>query len=156
MPKPPPDLVIRPLRPDERAAWEPLWQGYLTFYESRVSPETTDVLWQRLHDPNEPMFVLGAYSHEGSRERLIGIVQYLFHRSCWTIGDYCYLQDLFVVPEARALGAGRALIGAVEQAARAQGASRVHWLTKEDNHSARALYDQLAERSGFIQYRKLF
>ena len=98
------------------------------------------------------MFVLGAYSGG----RLIGIVQYLFHRSCWTIGDYCYLQDLFVVHGARGLGAGRALIEAVEQAARAHGASRVHWLTKEDNHTARALYDRLAERSGFIQYRKLF
>ncbi|MGV3635369.1 MAG: GNAT family N-acetyltransferase, partial [Pseudorhodoplanes sp.] len=146
MPKPS-DLVIRPLDPDERAAWEPLWQGYLTFYESRVSPETTDVLWQRLHDPDEPMFVLGAFSGG----RLVGMAQYLFHRSCWTIGDYCYLQDLFVVPEARGLGVGRALIEAVEQAARAYGASRVHWLTKEDNHSARALYDTLADRSGFIQ-----
>jgi GNAT superfamily N-acetyltransferase len=148
----PPDLVIRPLNPDERAVWQPLWQGYLTFYESQVSPETTDMLWQRLHDPAEPMSVLGAFSGG----RLIGIVQYLFHRSCWTIGDYCYLQDLFVVPEARGLGAGRALIQAVEQAARAYGASRVHWLTKEDNHAARALYDKLADRSGFIQYRKLF
>lgn len=152
MPKPEPDLVIRPLEPDERAAWEPLWQGYLTFYESQVTPETTEVLWQRLHDPNEPMFVLGAFIGG----RLIGIVQYLFHRSCWTIGDYCYLQDLFVSPEARGTGAGRALIEAVERAARAHGASRVHWLTKEDNHTARALYDKLADRSGFIQYRKLF
>jgi GNAT superfamily N-acetyltransferase len=152
MPKPPPDLVIRPLRPDERAAWEPLWQGYLTFYESQVSPEATDMLWQRLHCEHEPMFVFGAYS-DG---RLIGITHYLFHRSCWTIGDYCYLQDLFVAPEARGLGAGRALIEAVEHAAREKGASRVHWLTKEDNHTARALYDKLAERSGFIQYRKLF
>ena len=152
MPTPPSDLVIRPLGPDERGAWEPLWQGYLTFYESQVSPETTDVLWQRLHDPDEPMFVLGAFSGG----RLVGIVQYLFHRSCWTIGDYCYLQDLFVVPEARGLGAGRTLIEAVEKAARAHGASRMHWLTKEDNHAARALYDTLADRSGFIQYRKLF
>ena len=149
---PPHDLIIRPLRPDERAEWEPLWQGYLTFYETRVSPETTDVLWQRLHDPSEPMFALGACV-DG---RLIGIVHYIFHRSCWTIGDYCYLQDLFVAPDARKSGAGRALIEAVERAAREKGASRVHWLTKEDNHTARALYDQLAERSGFIQYRKLF
>ncbi|MGD9924931.1 MAG: N-acetyltransferase family protein [Pseudorhodoplanes sp.] len=151
MPKSPPELVIRPLEPDERADWEPLWQGYLKFYESRVSPETTDMLWRRLHDPNEPMFVLGACSGG----RLVGIAQYLFHRSCWTIGDYCYLQDLFVVPERRGFGAGRALIRAVEQAARAHGASRVHWLTQEDNRQARALYDKLADRSGFIQYRKI-
>jgi GNAT superfamily N-acetyltransferase len=152
MPKPRPDLFIRPLEPQDRAAWEPLWYDYLAFYESQVSRETTDVLWRRFHDPGEPMVVLGAFSGG----RLVGIVHYLFHRSCWTIGDYCYLQDLFVAPHVRGLGAGRALIAAVEQAARAHGASRVHWLTREDNHAARALYDKLADRSGFIQYRKLF
>jgi GNAT superfamily N-acetyltransferase len=152
MSKPPPDLIIRSLDPNEREAWEPLWNGYLTFYDSQVSSETTRVLWQRFHDPREPMFVLGAFAGT----RLIGIVHYLFHRSCWTVSDYCYLQDLFVAPEARGLGAGRALIETVEQAARAHGASRVYWLTKEDNHTARALYDKLADRSGFIQYRKLF
>jgi len=146
------DLVIRPVGPGERAAWEPLWNGYLTFYESSVSKETTDVLWKRLHDPAEPMHLLGAYQNG----RLIGIAQYVFHRSCWSIGDYCYLQDLFVAPDVRGGGAGRALIAAVEGEARKAGASRVHWLTKEDNHSARALYDQMADRSGFIQYRKLF
>ncbi len=88
--------------------------------------------------------------------RSIGIAHYLFHRSCWTIGDYCYLQDLFVAEEARGLGAGRALIAAVESEARAAGASRVYWLTQEDNTTARALYDKVADRSGFIQYRKLF
>jgi GNAT superfamily N-acetyltransferase len=152
MPKPRPDLFIRPLEPQDRAAWEPLWYDYLAFYESQVSRETTDVLWRRFHDPGEPMVVLGAFSGG----RLVGIVHYLFHRSCWTIGDYCYLQDLFVAPHVRGLGAGRALIAAAEQAARAHGASRVHWLTREDNHAARALYDKLADRSGFIQYRKLF
>jgi ribosomal protein S18 acetylase RimI-like enzyme len=77
-------------------------------------------------------------------------------RSCWTIGDYCYLQDLFVAEDTRDLGLGRALIAAVEERARRAGASRVYWLTQESNVAARALYDKLAERSGFIQYRKLF
>lgn len=143
---------IRPLRPSERAAWEPLWQGYLDFYRSAVAPGNNDVLWARIHDPAEPVFALGAY-RDG---RLIGLAHCIFHRSCWTVGDYCYLQDLFVAAHARGGGAGRALIAAVEQAARAKGASRIHWLTQEDNHSARALYDKVAERSGFIQYRKIF
>ena len=98
------------------------------------------------------MFLLGAYA-DGT---LAGIVHYLFHRSCWTIADYCYLQDLFVAETARNLGLGRTLIEAVEREARAAGASRVYWLTKEDNATARKLYDRVAERSGFIQYRKLF
>jgi GNAT superfamily N-acetyltransferase len=146
------DIAIRPVGAEDRADWEVLWKGYQTFYAVALSDEVTTTTWARLHDDNEPMFLLGAYV-EG---KLVGIVHYLFHRSCWTAADYCYLQDLFVADSARNLGIGRALIEAVEREARAAGASRVYWLTKEDNTTARALYDQLAERSGFIQYRKLF
>ena len=145
-------VVIKPVGTDERAAWEPLWKGYLRFYESSQTPEATDVLWQRLHDPAEPMHLLGAYL-DG---KLAGVVHYLYHRSCWTIGDYCYLQDLYVSKEARGGGIGRALIEAVCRDAQVAGASRVHWLTQEGNAQARGLYDTLAERSGFIQYRKIF
>ncbi len=144
--------TIRPLAIDERAQWEPLWKGYQTFYRVVIPDATTDVVWARLHDPAEPMGALGAYVNG----QLRGIVHYLFHRSCWTIGDYCYLQDLFVAEEVRNLGLGRALIVAVEERARAAGASRLYWLTHETNTNARALYDRLAERSGFIQYRKVF
>jgi GNAT superfamily N-acetyltransferase len=146
------EIVIRPLRIDERAAWEPLWKGYQTFYKVAIPDQTSDVTWARFHDPAEPVRALGAYVGG----RLCGIAHYIFHRSCWTIGDYCYLQDLFVADDARNRGLGRALIAAVEDKARAAGASRVHWLTQETNADARILYDQLAERSGFIQYRKLF
>jgi GNAT superfamily N-acetyltransferase len=145
-------IVIRAVGEGERAAWEPLWKGYLDFYKTALPKETWDVTWARLHDPGELMFVLGAYVEN----RLLGIAHYLFHRSCWTVGDYCYLQDLFVAEEARTLGLGRALIEAVENAAREAGASRIYWLTHESNAVARGLYDQLAERPGFIQYRKLF
>src|SRR5262249_50884158 len=116
------DIVVRPIRADERAEWEPLWEGYQAFYKVVISDETTTVTWARLHDPAEPMDVLGAYIGG----RLCGIVHYLFHRSCWTIGDYCYLQDLFVAEGARHLGLGRALIAAVEERARRAGASRVY------------------------------
>jgi len=145
-------IAIRPLRRDERADWEPLWRGYLDFYKTTVPAEVYDTTWTRLHDPNEPMWLLGA-TVDG---KLCGIVHYIYQRSCWTIGDYCYLQDLFVAQEARKLGIGRALIEAVYREARAAGASRVHWLTHETNATARALYDTLADRPGFIQYRKVF
>src|SRR2546430_17276608 len=98
------------------------------------------------------MAVLGAYVGG----HLCGIVHYLFHRSCWTIGNYCYLQDLFVAENARHLGVGRALIAAVEERARRAGASRVYWLTHGGNAAARALFDKLAGASGFIPYRKPF
>jgi GNAT superfamily N-acetyltransferase len=147
-----PSVVIRPVGANERADWEPLWKNYLDFYKTAVSRETYDVTWARLQDPGEPMFLLGAYV-DG---KLLGIVHYLYHRSCWTIGDYCYLQDLFVAEGSRKLGLGRALIEAVYKIAKKEGASRVHWLTHETNATARTLYDTLADRSGFIQYRKIF
>ena len=114
-------IAIRPLRLDERADWEPLWKGYLDFYKTSVPQQTYDTTWARLHDPDEPMWLLGG-SIDG---KLLGIVHYLYHRSCWTVGDYCYLQDLFVADSARNRGLGRALILAVEHKARAAGASRV-------------------------------
>src|SRR5262245_42260834 len=112
-----PDVAyeIRPIDFEERAEWEPLWQNYQAFYKVVIPAETTAVTWARLHDPAEPMHALGAYV-DG---RLRGIVHYLFHRSCWTIGDYCYLQDLFDAEAMRNLGLGRALIAAVEERARA-------------------------------------
>jgi GNAT superfamily N-acetyltransferase len=145
-------VEIRPLRQNERTAWDGLWKGYLDFYKTSVPKQTYDATWARLHDPAEPMWLLGGYV-DGT---LFGIVHYLYHRSCWTIGDYCYLQDLFVAERARKHGLGRALIEAVYMQARAAGASRVYWNTHETNATARALYDALADRPGFIQYRKLF
>jgi GNAT superfamily N-acetyltransferase len=87
--------------------------------------------------------------------RVVGIVHYLYHRSTWTAADYCYLQDLFTAEEARGRGVGRALIEAVYERAKGDGAARVYWLTHETNTSAQALYDKVASRSGFIQYRHL-
>jgi GNAT superfamily N-acetyltransferase len=145
-------IVIRPFTASDRPAWEPLWQGYLAFYESSLGREVTDTTWARLVDPSEPMHGLAAVA-DGE---IVGIVHYLYHRSTWTIGNYCYLQDLFTSEKARNRGAGRALIEAVYGRAKADGASRVYWLTHETNTAAQALYDKVAARSGFIQYRKLF
>ncbi|MFO7169054.1 MAG: GNAT family N-acetyltransferase [Chloroflexota bacterium] len=142
---------VRLLTPADRDAWEPLWRGYQEFYNVDLPPDTTDLTWRRFHDPAEPMYALGAFLQGG----LVGIVHYLFHRSSWTPGPYCYLQDLFTAPAFRGRGVGRALIEAVYEAARQQGASRVYWLTHETNAQAMALYDQLADRTGFVQYRKL-
>ena len=145
-------IHIRPFTPDDRQAWEPLWQGYLTFYKASVPAEVTDATWQRLNDPAEPIHGFAA-ALDG---RIVGIVHYIYHRSTWTTADYCYLQDLFTSEEARGQGAGRALIEAVYERAQAHGASRVYWLTHETNTAAQALYDKVAARSGFIQYRKVF
>jgi len=79
---------------------------------------------------------------------------HLFHRSTSMIELTCYLQDLFAAGSARRRGVGRALIEAVYERARAAGAPRVYWQTHETNQTAMRLYDQVAERSGFLVYRR--
>lgn len=140
---------IRPLTAEDRQAWQPLWAGYLAFYHSTSSEEQTELTWNRFLDAREPMHAMGAFLDGELR----GIVHYIFHRSCWTAGPYCYLQDLYVAEECRGMGLGRSLIEAVYTAAEAAGASRVHWLTHETNLRAMQLYDKIADRPGFVQYR---
>lgn len=142
-------LEIRPLRENDRAAWEPLWQGYLTFYKATLAPEVTETTWRRLNDPAEPMFVRGAFENG----HLLGIVQCVTHRTTWSEKWNCYLQDLFTVEAARGKGVARALIEHVYAEAAAMGCFRVYWQTHETNAVAQVLYNKVAERSGFIVYR---
>ncbi len=144
-------ISVRELKAENFAAWLPLWHGYLEFYKSTLTEETTNTTWQRFLDPAEPMCALGAFFED----KLVGIVHTIYHRSCWTIGDYCYLQDLFTAEDARGQGVATALIEAVYARAKADGASRVHWLTHQTNATAQKLYEKIAARSGFIQYRKI-
>jgi GNAT superfamily N-acetyltransferase len=145
------NIVIRPIGENEREAWNPLWAGYLAFYETALRPEISDLTWDRFHDPDEQIFALGGYV-DGE---LMAIAHYLFHRSTWAPHRYCYLEDLFVAPAARGRGLGRALIEAVYEKARVANASRVYWLTHSDNAQARILYDKVADNLGFIQYRRV-
>ena len=143
-------LTVRPVAPTDLALWEALWEGYNTFYERTVPPEITRVTWSRFFDAYEPVHALVA-EKDG---RLLGLVHYLFHRSTTLIGPTCYLQDLFTTEAARGQGVGRALIESVYERARTAGSLRVYWQTHETNATAMALYDKVAERSGFLVYRK--
>jgi len=131
--------------------WLLLWKGYQDFYKTDIDESTTETTWSRFHNVAEPMHCAVA-EVEG---HLIGMVHYIQHRSCWTTGVYIYLQDLFVKSDFRAKGVGRPLIQHVYAAAADAGASRVYWLTHDSNSDAMLLYDRIADKTGFIQYRKL-
>lgn len=148
----PAEVTIRPVTREDHDIWMPLWKGYQRFYKTDIPDETSAITWRRFLDPDEPMFA--ALAFDGAKA--VGMVHYIFHRSCWTPGDYVYLQDLYVEEGIRGSGIGRKLIEFVYEDAKAKGASRVHWLTHETNTDAMKLYDRIASKSGFIQYRQLF
>jgi GNAT superfamily N-acetyltransferase len=149
-------LSVRPVLPHDYDQWLPLWIGYNAFYgrsgSTALDPEVTRVTWDRFFDESEPVFALVA-EMDGA---LVGITHYLFHRSTTAIKHLCYLQDLFTTVEIRGKGVGRALINGVYAKAVEAGLSRVYWMTHETNATAMKLYDQVAERSGFLVYRKMF
>ena len=144
--------MVRSAVPEDFERWLPMWEGYNAFYKRTVPAEVTRTTWARFFDAYEPMHALVA---EGGG-KLLGLVHYLFHRNTAMLAPTCYLQDLYTVAESRGQGVGRALIEAVYERAQAAGSPRVYWMTQEDNAIARRLYDRVAERSGFIQYRRQF
>jgi GNAT superfamily N-acetyltransferase len=143
-------IEIRQVTADDRAAWLPLWQTYLRFYKTELPEVVTDSSWQRMFDPNEPTHAALAWA-DG---KAVGMVHFIYHRSNWAIENSCYLQDLLVAPETRGTGVGRKLIEFVYATAKADGCNKVHWLTHETNATAIQLYERIAERPGFIQFRK--
>lgn len=141
---------IRLVTADDHAAWLPLWQSYLRFYDTALPDAVTQSTWQRLLDEREPTH--GALAWSG--DKAVGLVHFIYHRSNWSIEHSCYLQDLLVDPQTRGTGIGRQLIEFVYATASADGCAKVHWLTHESNATAIQLYERIAERPGFIQFRK--
>lgn len=149
------EIVIRTIVKDDYPSWKILWDGYNAFYGRRdataLPSETTQMTWSRFFEADEPMHALVAESSDG----LLGLAHFLFHRSTIQVKTTCYLQDLFTVEKARGKGVGHALINSVYDHARRAGSPRVYWHTHESNAVAMQLYDKVAERSGFVVYRKI-
>lgn len=144
-------LTVRPLRTEDEPAWCELWTAYLAFYETRVDPAVYTSTFARLLGDDPRDFNALVAEIQG---RPIGLTHYLFHRHAWKQEEVCYLQDLYAVPDMRGIGIGRALIQGVYDAADAQGAPTVYWLTQDFNTQARQLYDRIGTLTPFIKYQR--
>jgi GNAT superfamily N-acetyltransferase len=148
-------LTIRSVARQDYDQWLPLWDGYNAFYgrsgPTALAPEITRVTWQRFFDAYEPVHALVAESNG----ELLGLAHYLYHRTTTAIAPLCYLNDLFTTEAARGKGVGRALINGVYAQAKLVGSPRVYWQTHETNRAAMQLYDKVADKPGFVIYRKI-
>jgi GNAT superfamily N-acetyltransferase len=142
--------IIRPIKSSDRDQWNPLWQGYLTFYKHELSTEQTDLTWQRLCEDEFEMHGLVA-ELDGE---VVGLAHFSFTHSSWAENRDLYLEDLFVSPKVRGQGFGKALILALDEVAREEGARKVWWETHRDNAPARRLYDSVADLSEFVKYTR--
>lgn len=142
-------LKISSPNSSNKTQWLSLWQDYLVFYKEDLPSEITELTWQRILDSGEPLNAFIIYYDD----EVVGFAHYLFHRSSWAKNNYCYLEDLFVAETLRGKGCARALISAVRDAAKQNNCERLYWVTGESNSVARALYDKIAEKTEYFQYR---
>lgn len=143
------EITVRPLRPDDRAGWDVLYQGYATFYNVDQTPQMRDTVWAWLHDEKKDPRGLVAARADG---RLVGLTHFRPFARPLSATTGCFLDDLFVSPEARGTGAAEALIETVRRIAASEGWSVVRWITAENNYRARAVYDRVAARTNWLTY----
>jgi GNAT superfamily N-acetyltransferase len=149
------NITVRPVSIQDYDQWLSLWEGYNKFYgrsgETKLTDKVVQMTWTRFFDSYEPVQALVAEAGG----KLVGLAHYIFHRSTISVGPVCYLQDLFTTEASRGKGVGRVLVNAVYEQAKLAGSPRMYWQTHETNHTAMRLYDKVAEKSGFVVYRKL-
>lgn len=144
-------MRIRRLSPGDLEGWRVLFQAYLDFYAAEVAEDVIQRTWARCLAGDDGFLGLAAVD---ANDRIFGLAHVLFHPSTWSPTTYCYLEDLYVDATRRRSGAGRALIEAVYAEADARGCTRTYWVTMDGNQEARALYERVARRAPFVQYRR--
>jgi RimJ/RimL family protein N-acetyltransferase len=146
-------LIVRKVAASDKPQWLALWDGYNAFYgrsgASALSSEITESTWSRFFDSLEPVEALVA----SAGDQLLGLAHYVFHRTTTAVELTCYLQDLFKRQDLRGRCISLEMVEVVCDDSSVDVAQRVYWQTQSTNKNARALYDRIAEDSGFIVYR---
>jgi GNAT superfamily N-acetyltransferase len=141
--------IVRPAQADDFSHWLVLWRAYCASLDHSVSDEVSNGVWSRIMTPSEPIWCI--FVSQGGAEPQ-GLANYVLHPHTWSLQTVCCLEDIFVAPETRGTGAGRALIEKLVALGREEGWRRIYWHTHENNHRARALYDRVVERTDYVRY----
>lgn len=134
--------------PELKPAWRDLFDGYSTFYKRQLTDAVAERVWAWLMDPGHELEGKLALINGST----VGLAHFRRQRRPGFGEDMGYLDDLFVSPDARSGGVGRALIEHIREVGRARGWRTIRWTTADDNYPARALYDQLAVKATFNIY----
>ncbi len=145
-------MLIRSPQPTDEQAWRTLWRGYNSFYGTSVPNAVTDVLWRRIVSGTDAVFARLAVDDDG----VTGFANCVLHPFTWGTQPVCLLEDLYVDPCRRGASVGRRLIDSLREEAMRKGWARLYWHTREDNATARRLYDSYASADGYVRYTLAF
>jgi GNAT superfamily N-acetyltransferase len=144
-------IDVSAVREEELETLLPLIAAYQRFYEvEEVDADRNRIFFRRFLAPSDDGLLLAARD-EG--DVILGYACLYWHFSSLRAIETVLMNDLFVAPEARGRGIGRALIEAGAAVARERGAAWLEWSTAPDNHTAQRLYDSLTgEKSTWLSY----
>ncbi|MEM7016926.1 MAG: GNAT family N-acetyltransferase [Pseudomonadota bacterium] len=139
------------VKPEDKAEWRVLFDGYADFYTVEINDDIADEVWRWLHDSTHVMEGIVA---RDSNDRIVGLAHV---RACPRPLGGCevgFLDDMFVLPEARGSGAADALFDALRELADKRGWTAIRWITQHFNERGRAFYDRYTNGpSDFILYQ---
>ncbi|MHC1682781.1 MAG: N-acetyltransferase family protein [Clostridiaceae bacterium] len=143
-----PSIMIRQALPKDEQEWRDMWLMYNKFYGAVISKEITTALWQRILDQASPIGALIAENENG----IMGFANFVLHEYTWSSGYACLMDDLFIIPKMRGRGAATMLISTLIKMGKEKGWTRIYWMTRDGNASARSLYDKFCYNDGFVRY----
>lgn len=143
-------LTIRRAAAGDEQAWSDLWAAWQSHMGGRVPDDVSSRTWMQIITPGTGIFALLAFVEE----RALGFANVSATPFAWTGGLILFLQDLYVVPEARGRGLGRSLLQAVYDETDAMGAAQVFWMVDESDSELQAFYARQGIRTPYVRYMR--
>jgi len=140
--------MIRNIQIKDKDEWRELYQGYANFYQVEISKITLDIVWNWLLDQNHE---LSGLVYE-INNKLVAIAHYRRMPSPLRGKDIGFLDDLYVHPDFRGRKIGEEIINKLNHISQEKGWGLIRWITRNDNHNAKSLYDRVANKSTWDVY----
>ena len=140
--------MIRNIEIKDKEQWKKLYRGYADFYQVTISEQILETIWDWLHDINHDLNAL-VYEAENS---IVALAHYRRMPSPLR-GKYIgFLDDLYVDPQFRGKKIGEKIIKKLNDISKERNWGLIRWITRNDNHNAKSLYDKVAKKSTWEVY----
>ena len=143
-------MIVRDIEQRDHESWRALFLDYGVFYKTVFDEAVVAGVWNWLMDEAHEVKALVAVQDDG----IIGFAHYRRLADTFTAAPAWFLDDLYVTPEGRGIGAATSLIEGVAAEARAKGGGTLRWITADDNLTAQSVYDKVATRAAWVTYEK--
>lgn len=143
-------MHIRSLKKNDKTQWQALYNAYAQFYNVPMNDAILDTVWRWIFDDTQPFYALIALDEN---DQAIGFMHFREMTSPLRGKFVGFLDDLYVIPEARGTGCVQALYKELNSFGQLKGWPLIRWITADDNHQARASYDKVADKTAWVTYQ---